>query len=91
MCLDGGPQFPVKSALRVQLQLRALCGLKGDRAGSPQPLPPFVQALHGPVRAAPSWWGPFLTTPKSPASDSLLHFLLGMLGGSHAFCKSLSP
>ena len=85
MCLDGGPHFPVKPALRVQLQLRPPCGLKGDRAGSPQPLPQFVQTLHGLVRAAPSRWRPFLTTPQSPAFDSLLHFLLGMLGGSHAF------
>lgn len=59
---------------------RASAWAQGRQSQQPPRPPMFIQALDGLVQAAPSWRGPFLTTPGSPTSDSLLHFLLRCSG-----------
>ena len=87
---------PVKPASQVQLQLRPLLEPKRDRVGGPQPI---TQRLARPSLGRSGLdphcrGGPFPTTPRSPASDSLLHFLLRcsvLTTGSQDLCKFLFP
>lgn len=74
------PPLSREASLVSPAAARASAWAQGRQSQRPPPPPMFVQALDGLVQAAPLWRGPFLTTPRSPASDSLLHFLLRCSG-----------
>ena len=74
------PPLSREASLASPAAARASVWAQGRQSQQSPPPPMFIQALDGLVQAAPSWRGPFLTTPRSPASDSLLHFLLRCSG-----------